>query len=581
MFQLNQQRQQDGHQRVGDFKGPLLNEYKRKFVFKRILQTFFGGCLLKFNYEVPFYIYLFQFLLYILPFIISCIGILLEDLAFDITTTNVLNNSTSTNVSLITAAVFCLYINLIKIFLKIIIPVKSNRMQKKNQNSVLADEDVLEFDESKNCIGNCCTYDKLNYLIPNLLNVTVNRSSKALNLILLILKLLIDTSIAFFIIFSSVYFLSITYLINFYGLGGSIVVFIISWIVVCNALYALLIREPFEMAVYNTSSTFSFNYLSRAFYVCCFFLIENIYKSVFGACNLFIINSFFLFFFSYQTGTIPQIAVYWIKLFFLSLPILWSFGALPPFDAFFIYLIEQAYIHLFGGSASATNFRLIFQIFLSVILSMVYFIPNNIIIIALLSLFGYILSSIDFIHLFFKIKEILNRKRNRVETISNDEFARISSPTSAITHQLEKDGNDDSVISIDTKALVYHILMIILTIACSMSIYNLFDSNYLTINVTFQIEIALLYACICLFVIITICSKLQNIYLFGLFRNPLYPKYSLNETINADYEFTINYRKKGFQVLKYIRIILLKFGKLKRRLQTLYINSVLFKSLRL
>ena len=125
MFQLNrqQQSQQQNHQpndrqREGNFTAPLLNEYKRKFVLKRLLQTICGGCLLKFDYKVPFYVYLSQILLYILPFIFGGIGILIADL---VTTFD------RTNVSLITAAIFCIYINFIKILLKIIVNKKSQK----------------------------------------------------------------------------------------------------------------------------------------------------------------------------------------------------------------------------------------------------------------------------------------------------------------------------------------------------------------------------------------------------------------------------------------------------------------------
>ena len=71
MFQVNRQHNQQ-ERRDGDyFEGPLKNEYKRKFACKRILQTIFGGCLLKFDYKVPFYVYFSQIAFFILPFIVG------------------------------------------------------------------------------------------------------------------------------------------------------------------------------------------------------------------------------------------------------------------------------------------------------------------------------------------------------------------------------------------------------------------------------------------------------------------------------------------------------------------------------
>jgi hypothetical protein len=41
----------------------------------------------------------------------------------------------------------------------------------------------------------------------------------------------------------------------------------------------------------------------------------------------------------------------------IGLPFMWFLGLLPPVDAFFLWLFEQAYIHLYGGSATAANLR--------------------------------------------------------------------------------------------------------------------------------------------------------------------------------------------------------------------------------
>jgi hypothetical protein len=47
MFQVNRQHNQQ-ERRDGDyFEGPLINEYKKKFAFKRILQTIFDNIILK------------------------------------------------------------------------------------------------------------------------------------------------------------------------------------------------------------------------------------------------------------------------------------------------------------------------------------------------------------------------------------------------------------------------------------------------------------------------------------------------------------------------------------------------------
>ena len=69
--------------------------------------------------------------------------------------------------------------------------------------------------------------------------------------------------------------------------------------------------------------------------------------------------------FSYANAQIPWFAIFWLKLVIIGLPFMWFFGLLPPVDAFFLWMFEQAYIHLYGGSASATNLRQEFLVILS------------------------------------------------------------------------------------------------------------------------------------------------------------------------------------------------------------------------
>ena len=61
--------------------------------------------------------------------------------------------------------------------------------------------------------------------------------------------------------------------------------------------------------------------------------------------------------FAPSNGNIPLLAIFWLKIIIIGLPIAWFFGLLPPIDSFFLWLFEQCYIHLYGGSASASNLR--------------------------------------------------------------------------------------------------------------------------------------------------------------------------------------------------------------------------------
>lgn len=59
---------------------PLLNEYKLEFFAKRLPQTILGGLKLRIGYDAPFYVYINQVVLFVVPFILGGIFTLLVEL---------------------------------------------------------------------------------------------------------------------------------------------------------------------------------------------------------------------------------------------------------------------------------------------------------------------------------------------------------------------------------------------------------------------------------------------------------------------------------------------------------------------
>lgn len=51
-------------------KVPVFSEYKKKFLIKRLTETFLGGLRVKFENKVPFCVYFFQVAVWIFPIII-------------------------------------------------------------------------------------------------------------------------------------------------------------------------------------------------------------------------------------------------------------------------------------------------------------------------------------------------------------------------------------------------------------------------------------------------------------------------------------------------------------------------------
>ena len=59
---------------------PLLNEYKREFLAKRLPQTILGGLKLRLGYDAPVYVYINQLILFLIPFLLGGLFTLLVEL---------------------------------------------------------------------------------------------------------------------------------------------------------------------------------------------------------------------------------------------------------------------------------------------------------------------------------------------------------------------------------------------------------------------------------------------------------------------------------------------------------------------
>lgn len=60
---------------------PLLNDYKKEFVKKRLPQTFLGGPNLRLGFTAPWYVYFLQILAWISPWIICGIFTILTEIS--------------------------------------------------------------------------------------------------------------------------------------------------------------------------------------------------------------------------------------------------------------------------------------------------------------------------------------------------------------------------------------------------------------------------------------------------------------------------------------------------------------------
>lgn len=241
-----------------------------------------------------------------------------------------------------------------------------------------------------------------------------------------------------------------------------------------------------------------------------------------------------------------MLAIFWLKIVINCLPIAWLIGILPPIDAFFLYFFEQCYIHLYGGSATCTNLRLLIQLGLACVVSLAHFIPNDLAILIIFAIFGYILSSIDLIFLTEQlIKSLISRKKIYPKDPSLEE----SESKSADQISIWKD-------------LLYHFIMICLILLVSILSFQLL-TNIRDLDYAYSVEYIILHVCIGFFVLAKVLGDLQSVYIFfGMFRNPFYPTNCLNSPTDKYQIVSINQDKIFFKITKYLRVIILRIGKL-------------------
>lgn len=200
---------------------------------------------------------------------------------------------------------------------------------------------------------------------------------------------------------------------------------------------------------------------------------------------------------------------------------------------------------------------------LAIIVSLSHFIPNDIAIVAILSGFGYILSSIDPFFIIESLRKKRNKRKVSLETNSSSSHDKISQ--SSLDYEKISSGSTETIINdfpFSVVEWIYHIIMLILSIAVPVIIYSIFSAsfgNQKRIN-QLDIEIILLYICIGLFVLSKILADLQRVYIFfGLIRNPFYPKNCISSTISNKKQLSINQNRKFFAFIKYLRLFILRF----------------------
>lgn len=216
-------------------RSPLINDYKLKYLFQVIAQTFLGGLRLWFPFKLPWFVYGIQILIWSFPFIIGSLITLICEL------------SASINKD-ITAVIYGLLMLICALVCNLVL-LKAKRSAdgvKKVTNNFLMEEDEVE-------LTACFSLDTIEFIIA--------KKRYFLNVIFHPLVYGVTCT------FSMLFLLPRNTEIYFGSKAGSFVYYFVGWFVVCVAVYPLIGKPPKEANIFRFNDNFELCSLTRAFYV--------------------------------------------------------------------------------------------------------------------------------------------------------------------------------------------------------------------------------------------------------------------------------------------------------------------------
>ncbi|XP_071413410.1 pecanex-like protein 4 isoform X1 [Pithys albifrons albifrons] len=267
-----------------------------------------------------------------------------------------------------------------------------------------------------------------------------------------------------------------------YGnIGGTVVIFVFGWVTICIGEYSLIINTATETATFQALDTYEITALMRPFYIFVFIAVDLAHRF---AANTPILE---------QTNQILHIL-------FLFLPFLWAMGILPPLDALFLWGMEQLLEFGLGGSPMSSNTKLLVMFLISAGTAIAsYFIPNTLGVILFMTGFGFILS--------LNLSEIgLAFKHTMISHLASS-----------------KPKNEQRGLRIQFGWREFLFYLTVLTFALmEASLLHRFAGSSSFSQASPQAIAS--YILILLLIIMWILREIQRVYLFGVFRNPFYPK---------------------------------------------------------
>ncbi|NXH10161.1 PCX4 protein, partial [Bucco capensis] len=265
------------------------------------------------------------------------------------------------------------------------------------------------------------------------------------------------------------------------NIGGTVVIFVFGWVTICIGEYSLIINTATETATFQALDTYEITALMRPFYIFVFIAVDLAHR--------FAVHTPIL----EQTNQILHII-------FLFLPFLWAMGILPPLDALFLWGMEQLLEFGLGGSPMSSNTKLLVMFLISAGTAIAaYFIPSTLGVILFMTGFGFILS--------------LN--------LSEMGFAFKHTMISHLASSKSKNMHRGLRIQFGWREFIFYVTVLTFALIEASLLHQF--AGFSSFSTASPQAIAS-YILIILLTIMWILREIQRVYLFGVFRNPFYPK---------------------------------------------------------
>ncbi|XP_019824568.2 pecanex-like protein 4 isoform X3 [Bos indicus] len=263
--------------------------------------------------------------------------------------------------------------------------------------------------------------------------------------------------------------------------GGTVLLFVFGWMTLCIGEYSLIVNTPTESATFQTQDAYEITPLLRPVYIFFFVSIDLAHRFMVNIPALEQMNQI-------------------LHILFIFLPFFWAFGTLPPPDALFLWAMEQVLEFGLGGSSMSTHLRLLIMFIISAGTAVAsYFIPSTVGVVLFMTGLGFLLS--------LNLSEMVLVFRHSVTR------HRVGTKSNALS--------SGSEIRFTWREYLFYSVVLVLALLETGLLHHFASFSQTSKN---SPQAVVGYTLMILFIILWILKEIQSIYIFGIFRNPFYPK---------------------------------------------------------